>query len=663
MLMTREFGVSSAKGLVGFEDDSRSDPIASALFEASPDAIVIVESDGVFASWNRRFTGFWGIVGAAPAHEARAVWRHVRRQLSQPRMLVAAWRAARGADFSCTVELKDGRWVELHGNRLDPSGGPSARAWFCRDVTAQLAATAARADARLIEAIDALPEVFLLFDADERLVLANSQYRNFDAPSSHLLKEGTSFETLARGNAQIHVPDWSGAEIEAYVARRLAEFRAASGAEERVLPDGRWVRISDRRTPSGGTVSLRVDITDIKLVEAELRAAKEQAEAAMAEAQRAREQLEDAIESIFEGFALYDPQGRLVLVNSQLEELYNSCGFGEAVKLGARFEENFRRSVASSAVSMSEAQIQQRLTEFREGNSSSEAQWADGRWIHSTERRMRDGGTVAIRRDITVLKHREEQLRKALIDATAASKAKSEFLANMSHELRTPLNAIIGFSEMMEAEIFGSIGSERYRNYIRDIHSSGQHLLGIINTVLDLARIEAGKIVLDEATIVIDELVEGCVVLVHEKMMRGRIDLALDIEPGLPALRVDPVRMKQVLLNLLSNAVKFTKPGGTVTLAAMTSAEGGLRVEVRDTGIGMNPLDIPQAFEPFGLVHAAHSRAYEGTGLGLPLSKMLVEEHGGRLTLTSTPGIGTVATVTVPRNRVLRNVGHKIPRD
>jgi signal transduction histidine kinase len=172
--------------------------------------------------------------------------------------------------------------------------------------------------------------------------------------------------------------------------------------------------------------------------------------------------------------------------------------------------------------------------------------------------------------------------------------------------------------------------------------------------VLDLARIEAGKLVLSEGDVDIDGLIRACASLMRERLARSRLRLVLNIEAGLPLLRADPVRLKQVLLNLLSNAIKFTEPGGRITIRAGRYADGGLTMEIADTGIGIDPQNIPRAFEPFNLIHDAHSRAHEGTGLGLPLSKALVEEHGGKLALTSALGSGTIATVTMPAMRFNR---------
>ena len=551
------------------------------------------------------------------------------------------------------VPAKGDRWLRVEALRTSDGGfvGILSEITEIKRSEAEMAAAASRAEAaerlaaqaeaRLVEAIERLPAGFLLFDAEERLVLANSQYQDMFALSSALLDSpGASFEDLLRCNMPALLPGAGPEEVEHFVELRLGEFRAAAGSIERRLADGRWLRTQDRKTPSGDTVSLRIEVTEIK--------------AAEAAALDARRHLQDAIESLSEGFALYDVDGRLVLSNSRLRELHAAIDPAFPLEPGSSFDAALRNLLEGSRIDDVDGLIRRRAAELEDGSSVWEAQLANGVWIQGTERRMRDGGVVAMRRDITLLKHREDQLRAAMIEAMGANKAKSEFLANMSHELRTPLNAIIGFSEMIESEIFGPLGNARYGEYVGDIRASGQHLLNIINTVLDLARVEAGKIVLSEGMVDIDATIDECASLMRERIMRGMLRLKLEIEPDLPVLRADPVRLKQVVLNLMSNSVKFTKAHGQIAVRAHRTPAGGIAIEIADTGIGMDPATIPRVFEPFSLGHATHSRAYAGTGLGLPLSKALVEEHGGKLVLTSALGVGTTATVTLPADRVIR---------
>ena len=251
------------------------------------------------------------------------------------------------------------------------------------------------------------------------------------------------------------------------------------------------------------------------------------------------------------------------------------------------------------------------------------------------------------------IQSRDDSLRVARRQAEEANRTKSEFLANMSHELRTPLNAILGFSEVMGNATFGPLGNPKYEEYIKDIHDSGRHLLALINDILDLSKIEAGKLELDEEDIDVAMTIRSCMVLVKERAGNGGVKLKTDIPEGLPALHADQRMLKQILVNLLSNAVKFTPPGGTVTIKTWSRSDSGYVFQVADTGIGIALEDIPKALSSFGQVDSKLARKYEGTGLGLPLTKSLVEIHGGSLDLQSDEGAGTTVTVRFPKERIV----------
>ena len=248
------------------------------------------------------------------------------------------------------------------------------------------------------------------------------------------------------------------------------------------------------------------------------------------------------------------------------------------------------------------------------------------------------------------LKARTVELMQAIRAARAADQAKSDFIANMSHELRTPLNAIIGFSEAMSSAVFGPL-SQRYREYAEDIHYSGQHLLQIINEILDLSKIEAGQLTLNEAVVPLPDLLEVCRQIVAGRARSGNV--TLEFQPTELALWCDELRVKQALLNLLSNAVKFTPPGGRVTIGAELTALGEIAIAVSDSGVGMSPEDIPRAFEPFAQIANPLTRPHQGTGLGLPLVRQLMALHDGVVRLDSRPGRGTTATLLFPARRTV----------
>ncbi len=255
--------------------------------------------------------------------------------------------------------------------------------------------------------------------------------------------------------------------------------------------------------------------------------------------------------------------------------------------------------------------------------------------------------------DSTQLQATVAQLTEARDRAEAASQAKSEFIANMSHELRTPLNAIIGFSDLMKSQTLGPVGNSTYLEYAADINFSGAHLLEIINDILDVVRYEAGRMELKEEPVAVEDVVNEALRLIAPQSAQGEVRLTWTTPaPSLPPLYCDRVRLRQMLLNILSNAVKFTRPGGSVEIRAEIDDE--LQLIVVDTGIGISPDDLARILTPFGQVASVYARDRQGAGLGLTLTKALIERHGGRLSLDSNPGVGTTVRLSFPAARVMR---------
>jgi len=258
--------------------------------------------------------------------------------------------------------------------------------------------------------------------------------------------------------------------------------------------------------------------------------------------------------------------------------------------------------------------------------------------------------------NISSRKEAEERVQEAKSHAEISSRAKSDLMANMSHELRTPLNAIIGFSATMLAETFGPVGHNKNQEYLVDIHTSGQHLLELINDILDVSAFEAGALTLQEENISLSKVVEVSIRIIQARADAGMVYVSASISPNLLEIYVDERRLKQILLNLLSNAVKFTPEGGDVWLETKLNGDGSLAISVTDTGIGMDDGDIKKAMSKFGQVDSGLDRKHEGTGLGLPLTVGLMDVHGGALDVKSKKGSGTTVTVTFPKERVVRNV-------
>ncbi|MEN8196941.1 MAG: ATP-binding protein, partial [Pseudomonadota bacterium] len=383
------------------------------------------------------------------------------------------------------------------------------------------------------------------------------------------------------------------------------------------------------------------------------------------EAELALSQSDARLNSIIENsptvIYLLDAKGRYVHVNRQFEELY---GLTKAKVVGKTPANVFPARRARSATAHIKNVVKKRTAIERE----IAIPHADGnRNLATVKFPILDnsGDLIAIggiEHDVTALKRAGHAALAAKEEAELANRAKSEFLANMSHELRTPLNAVIGFSSAMLEGIHGTLRTPQYRDYAQDINSSGTHLLKLINDILDLSKIEAGKFELAEEALDLRALAAEAVATVKERAKSAELELVNELPPDFPAVFADPRSLMQILLNLLSNAIKFTPKGGQVTVGAALDDNGAVHFRVSDTGKGIAKEDLAAVMEPFGQAGNAISGKPEGTGLGLPLSKKIVEMHGGSLTLKSWPGEGTTVEVTLPPERTLADNIEVVPK-
>jgi len=366
--------------------------------------------------------------------------------------------------------------------------------------------------------------------------------------------------------------------------------------------------------------------------------------------------LASALSSITIGVALCDattPDATIVYVNPAFGRI-TGYETQEVIGQPLRFLQS-RHTPADQVEKLERALIQRRAANLllRSQRKDGKPFWND---MHVNPI-LEDGGHVAhfvaFITDASPRIRAEENLREAKHQAEIANRAKSDFLANVSHELRTPLNAIIGFSEIMQMQMFGAIGHTQYAAYADDIHSSGKHLLSIINDILDLSKIEAGRFQLHIDAVHVEETFEDCARLVRERAENAGLKVMRQIDPATPRLLADKRAIKQILINLLSNAIKFTPQGGEVTMTARPAATPGwVALSVADTGIGIPPEQIDNALSAFGQVDNPFTRSQEGTGLGLPIVKSLVELHGGQFAIESAVGKGTKITMTMPAQKV-----------
>ena len=638
---------------------------------------------------NQRFLDFYPALASVltPGMSYETLARHVVASGMVPESESAeeAWIAERMAlhrsrHGPAGPVMRNGRWLQIRERHTGNGGSVVVQIDVSELVERR--EELSRQSLALNATLESLNQGIAVFDCELKLVLINQRCLELVGYPQWLSQPGTPFSAFVRHSAERG--DYGPGDIEAQIRERL--IRVQSGQPyrlERTRPDGTVLEIYVHPTAGGGFVSTHTDIT------LQRRASESQAAVNAALVQRNR-QLDIALGNMTQGLTVYDARQRLMLWNRRYAELYGlpngSLHHGMPLKNIMELSVKLGNFEAADGPDI----IERRLAIASSGKRSVFYQrLSGGRVIEIIHQPLPDGGAVDTFTDVSqrerteqALLASEERLRdrvreleetrqrlerqsvelsqladslaRARDEAQMASRTKSEFLATISHELRTPLNAIIGFSEVMKDELFGPLGQQRYREYARDVHESGRHLLAVINDILDMAKIESGRLDLHEETITLAALAADCVRLMHERAQQAGLRLESAIAQSLPQLRGDPIKLKQIILNLLSNAVKFTPSGGRVELAGNSGEDGGIELAVSDTGTGMRSEDIPLALQPFRQVDTVLSRRHAGTGLGLPLTKALVELHGGQLEIESRLGIGTTVRVRLPASRVLR---------
>lgn len=375
--------------------------------------------------------------------------------------------------------------------------------------------------------------------------------------------------------------------------------------------------------------------------------------AARLKAETVQEQFVGAIENMNAGFALWDKDNNFVACNNFFRNLMGEAGKSLTPGIGFRDFINIRASYVERERGIdSKAWSLERHREMALEKSSHESLYPNDRWFRVRQNRLADGSMISLHTDITDIKEHEQQLIDATLAAEAGNRAKSEFLANASHELRTPLSAVLGFAQVMTRNP-ADINAEKVEKFGKVIRDNSAHLMDLIRDILDVSAVEAGKLELHESEFELRSIIDESVRLLIPRSEGAQVRLINDVSGELPKIKGDSVKIKQIFVNLLTNAIKFTPANGKVMVNAVPKAGEALTVRVVDTGIGMDAEGIVTAMEMFGRVKNATVPASEGTGLGLPLTKGLVEAHGGSFSIDSTPGSGTTVSFTLPAERLL----------
>lgn len=538
-------------------------------------------------------------------------------------------------------ERLDGQRLEIIGRPL-PSGG---------FVTTYLDRTLDRAPmaaegvdfTTLLRALEHTSEGFHIWDAEDRMIFANARMRTLGESQGIPVRIGMTFEEHVRTRVEAGAVTEALNDPEGYIAWRLEMHRVGDRSHVTGITDGRYLLAHDYRLPDGGTVTTTLDITDMK-----------RAESALKESEA---RLRDFVTASSDRFWELDENLRFTMLVDTNEDRQHPpaeqfIGKTRWEQAGIDLEQN---PVWRAHAETMRAHLPFRDFRYDIPDPDGEIRhWRlSGVPIFDEDGVFR--GYRGTSTDETEWRREREttrrELQAALRQAEVANRAKSLFLATVSHELRTPLNAIIGFSDLLVDQVFGTLGDSRYRDYARDIQSSGHHLLGLIEDVLDLSRVEMGQIQLRETKIDLAGTIQAAITLVRSRHADATAAIDLIAPDDLPPLWVDGRLLRQILINLISNAVKFTPADGHIAISADYD-DGGLSIRIKDTGIGIEPKDLVKIQRPFEQADNSLSREYEGVGLGLPLARSFVELHGGQLDIESEPGVGTTATIRLSGERI-----------
>ena len=559
-----------------------------------------------------------------------------------------AHRPFRSFEYQVTDTTNDVRRFSVSGSPIfDDNGVFKGYRGTASDITRRVMAEekAQAASNQLTEAIEALSEGFIFFDADERFVICNSKYRELYAPTSDMLQPGVKFENWVRAYAL------SGRDLDAigqedeWLKERLQKYRNPTEPKESRLDDGSYIRTLEYRTASGGSAGLRVDVTESRRLEAALR--------------ESEGRFRDFAEATSDSFWEMDANLRFInttlmqdSIRSTTTELIGNTRWGAA---GADAHNDPHWSAHRQNM---EAHRPFRNFEYWLDDKAGNARCISISGIPLFDDSDAFLGYRGGAMDVTNLKTAEESVRAALENAREADKAKQDFLANMSHELRTPLNAIMGFSEVIQMEFFGPLKNARYLDYATDISHSANHLLELVNDILDLSKIEAGKLELSLTDIDLAAVASAAMRELEGPMRKKSQHFSMDIDRNAATIHADGPAVRQMLTNLLSNAMKFTPENGSISLSVGMAAPDMVKITVADSGVGIPKSDIDKVLSPFGQSGDIKLAREGGTGLGLPIVGALAKLHDGTLEIDSEVGAGTRVHITLPKTPKSANTDH-----